>query len=59
MGMANTVTMARYLPMTTPVRDTGAVSSIWSVLLRRSSAMERMVKIGMVTMKMMVQLSRV
>ena len=42
--------MARYFPITTPVTDTGAVSSSWSVLLRRSSAMDRMVRMGMITM---------
>ena len=50
MGMARMVTMARYLPITTPDTDTGAVSSSWSVRLRRSSAMERMVRMGMSTM---------
>ena len=34
-----------------PATDTGAVSSSWSVLLRRSSAMERMVSTGMMIMK--------
>ena len=31
---------------------TGLVSSSWSVLLRRASAMERIVKIGVVSIKM-------
>ena len=31
MGMANTVTMERYLPMTTLQRETGEVRSSWSV----------------------------
>ena len=58
MGTSSTVTMARYLPRTMPVRETGEVSSSWSVLPCRSSAMERMVRMGTATMKMMVQLSR-
>ena len=49
-GTANTVSMARYFPITTPVTLTGAVSRSWSVLLRRSSAMDRMVRMGMITM---------
>ena len=39
-------------PRTTAVTDTGAVSSSWSVLVWRSSAMERMVRMGTTTMKM-------
>ena len=46
MGTSSTVTMARYLPRTMPVRETGEVSSSWSVLLRRSSAKLRMVSAG-------------
>ena len=37
LGMAMTVTIARYLPNTTYGRLTGAVSSSWSVLFLRSS----------------------
>lgn len=51
-GTANTVSMAKYFPSTTAVTDTGAVSSSWSVLVWRSSAMERMVRMGTTTMKM-------
>ena len=51
-GTANTVSMAKYFPSTTAVTDTGAVSSSWSVLVWRSSAMERMVRMGITTMKM-------
>ena len=45
-GIAITVTMAKYLPRTTEVTETGDVSSSWSVRLRRSSAMDRMVRMG-------------
>ena len=49
-GTANTVSMARYFPITTAVTETGAVSSSWSVLEWRSSARDRMVRMGMSTM---------
>ena len=48
-GTASTVSMARYLAHTMAPTDTGAVSSSWSVRLRRSSAMERMVRMGTIT----------
>ena len=48
-GTANTVSMAKYLPSTTAVMVTGAVSSSWSVLEWRSSARERMVRTGITT----------
>ena len=50
-GQASTVSMARYLPITTAVTEAGAVSSSWSVRLRRSSAMERMVRMGTSTIR--------
>ena len=50
-GTKYTVSMARYLPATTPVTVTGEVSSSWSVRLCRSSDRDRMVKIGTATMK--------
>ena len=57
--MRNTVTMAKYLPSTTPVRVTGEVSSSWSVRLWRSSAMDFMVRMGMVMSRMLMRLYRV
>ena len=51
--------MARYLPITTPDTDTGAVSSSWSVRLRRSSAIERMVSTGTATSSTTITLTRV
>ena len=45
-GTASTVSMAKYFPSTTDVTETGDVRSSWSVRLRRSSAMERMVRMG-------------
>lgn len=53
-GAATIVTMARYLPSTTRVMPTGRVQSRWSVFCRRSSAMTRMVRMGMAMRKMMV-----
>ena len=41
-----TPTMARNFPKIIFPSETGAVSTSWSVLLCRSSAMERMVRIG-------------
>ena len=45
-GMANTVSRARYLPITMLPTDTGAVSRSWSVFWRFSSAKVRMVSAG-------------
>ena len=58
MGIASTVSMEKYFPSTTPVRETGAESRSWSVRARRSSAMERMVRMGTATRKTTMPLSR-
>ncbi|MFR1616492.1 MAG: hypothetical protein ACLSUM_03715 [Dysosmobacter welbionis] len=50
-GTANTVSMAKVLPSTTAVTDTGAVSSSWCLGVALI-AMERMVRMGTTTMKM-------
>ena len=59
MGTASTTAMARNLPVTMAPTDTGLVSRSWSVLVRRSSAMERMVRMGTHTTKNMALLARV
>ena len=50
-GMAKIVISARNLPKIIPPTDTGAVKINWSVLLRLSSAIIRMERIGTVIRK--------